>query len=225
MCGAAETEDKRKGFHYKKPSAFVDCGGYTLVGKKRGITAARKCKFVGFASVSAPKNPVHPTKPKQWETGQRTVGKKCPTECGWQRHRNGAKQIGLWNAVYGEKRTCPEYRRKAEQLAGGSSFLPSPQRHSKDMYNGHIFCGIIPQRNKGEERWEQKEVRCLLPDHAVCLTYFRPGHRLSQIDRPLLGAGSDPLHLNQERGETLETAYPTPIPRPPSPFDQRVTCP
>ena len=22
----------------------------------------------------------------------------------------------------------------------------------KDMYNGHIFCGIIPQRNEGEER-------------------------------------------------------------------------
>lgn len=47
------------GVPLEEPSAFVDYGGYTVVGKKRGTTAARKCKFVGFASVAVPKTPVH----------------------------------------------------------------------------------------------------------------------------------------------------------------------
>ena len=36
-----------EGVPLEEPSAFVDYGGYTVVGKKRGTTAARKCKFVG----------------------------------------------------------------------------------------------------------------------------------------------------------------------------------
>ena len=126
---------------------------------------------------------------------------------------------------------------QTESWAAGRRFVfitvPPPQRHSQRYVQWAYFL-----RNYTTEKWRRRETRAErsalfaawpcgsntqepggLPD------LFRPGHRLSQIDRPLSGAGSDPLHLNQERGETLETASPTPIPPPPSPFDQRVTCP
>ena len=62
--------------------------------------------------------------------------------------------------------------------------IPATPTAIKDMCNRHIFCWIVPQRN-GEERQEQKEMSCLLPDHVaakctntvICLSCFRSGHQ------------------------------------------------
>ena len=74
---------KRQGLYQRGSTHTLAVENLPTLARSQGQTSARRHEFVGNASVAAPQKPVHPTRPKQWETGYETVGGKCPNDCGW----------------------------------------------------------------------------------------------------------------------------------------------
>ena len=113
----------------------------------------KKKKWGGGGGRGKTGSPYWQDKNWQWETEYETVGGTCPTEC----RLNCTWKVRLWNAVYGEKRTCPGQKLKTDQLGNGPVvrlYYRSHKAIPKDLYSGHIFCGIVPQRNEESERRE-----------------------------------------------------------------------
>ena len=74
---------KRQGLYQRGSTHTLAVENLPTLARSQGQTSARRHEFVRNASVAAPQKPVHPTRPKQWETGYETVGGKCPNDCGW----------------------------------------------------------------------------------------------------------------------------------------------